>query len=132
MMPAQSPSDWQAVPRFAFDDGPALAHALLALVLAGRKTATCRDAREGANDTAAGACMVVLDGAGVPRAVRETVALDQARFDRVDDDCAFAKGEGDSSLAQWRADHTAGFTRNGHFAPDMLLFCERFLPVAVL
>ncbi len=127
-----APPEWQALPSFAFGDSPALADELLALVLAGGKTPTCWDAREGAKGTAPGMRMVVLDSAGVPRAVLETVALEKARFDAVEADFAFAEGEGDRSLAPWRADHQRYFARNGHFAPDMLLYCERFRLVATL
>jgi uncharacterized protein YhfF len=47
---------------------PALADTLLALVLAGTKTATCWDARDGLKGSAVGDCWVVLDGTRTPRA----------------------------------------------------------------
>jgi uncharacterized protein YhfF len=131
------PDDWAGLPRFAFGDGahlaePVLADALLALVLAGTKTATCWDARDDLKGSAVGERWVVLDGERTPRAVLRTTALAQSRFDAVVTDFAFAEGEGDRSLADWRAQHQDFFTGQGHFAPDMLLWCERFELVAVL
>jgi uncharacterized protein YhfF len=125
------------LPRFAFGDGvrpanPELADALLALVLAGTKTATCWDAREGLKGSAVGDRWVVLDGARTPRAVLRTLALHQCAFAAVDSDFAFAEGEGDRTLDDWRVQHQAYFTDQGHFAPDMLLWCERFELVAAL
>jgi uncharacterized protein YhfF len=123
MTPAQTPSDWQALPRFALGDSPALA---------GHKTPTCRDARENARNVAPGVLMVALDGRGEPRAMLETMALNEAQSDRLDAGCAFAGGEADRSSAQWRTDHQACYSRNGHFAPDMLLYRERFRLVTML
>ncbi len=123
--------DWQSLERFAFGDGPALADALLELVLAGRKTATCWADVEG-QKTSVGQRWVVEDGAGRPRAVIETVSLAQVRFEEVDDRFAFDEGEDDRSLAAWRREHETYFRRLGQFAPGMLLWCERFRLVAVI
>jgi len=112
--------------RWSFGDSPALANALLALVLAGRKTATCWDARDGDKGTSVGYRSIVLDGGGNACAVLESVELQQCRFDDVDSDFAFDEGEGDRTLQAWRTAHRDYFVRNGHFAPNMLLFCERF------
>jgi uncharacterized protein YhfF len=64
--------------------------------------------------------------------VIETVSLTQRRFDEVDADWARLEGEGDGSLADWRDAHRTYFTRNGGFAPDMLLWCEMFRVVKTL
>ena len=90
--------------RFAFGDGPALADELAALVLAGKKTATCWAASDGPL-TSVGKRMVMLDGSGAPLAVLETVELALRRFDEVDAAFAFDEGEGDRSLAFWRSAH---------------------------
>ena len=50
----------------------------------------------------------------------------QRRFDEVDAAFAFEEGEGDCTLAFWRRAHRNYFGRQGTFAPDMLLYCERF------
>lgn len=125
------PTEWAGLERFSYGDSPALADALLALVLAGIKTATCH-AAAGGPQTVVGQRWVALDGAGRPRAVIETTEYRQCRFDQVDAAFAFDEGEGDRSLAFWRAAHERYFRRLGQFAPDMLLYCERFRLLAVL
>ncbi len=76
--------------------------------------------------------MVVLNGSGRPVAVIETTELVMRRFDEVDDLFAFDEGEGDRTLAYWRRAHRKYFERQGNFAPDMSLWCERFRLVARL
>ena len=123
---------WSGLDRFPFGDGPELADALLELILAGKKTATCRSASEGRKGTEVGKRWVVLDGVGRPRAVLETVALARRRFDEVDAAFAAEEGEGDLSLAYWRAAHQAYFERSGGFSPEMPLWCERFELVEII
>ena len=125
MMPEENDPDWRSLEQFAFGDGPELAERLAELVLVGKKRATCWAASEGPQ-THVGKRMVMLDGAGVPRAVVETVELTQRRFGDVDEAFAFDEGEGDGTLGYWRRAHRAYFKRGGQFAPDMLLYCERF------
>jgi len=123
---------WSELDQFPFGDGPELADELLALILEGKKTATCWSATEGEKGTRVGKQWVVLDGAGRPRAVLETIELTQRRFHEVDAAFAFEEGEDDRTLAAWRAAHEEYFTRNKCFAPDMLLYCERFRLVEVI
>jgi len=123
--------DWRSLESFAFGDSPRMADNLLACVLAGAKTATCWSVADG-QQTEVGKRMVVKDGAGRSRAVIETVSLEQARFCDVGWDFAAAEGEGDADLESWRAGHRAYFTRNGGFAPDMMLWCERFRLVEII
>jgi ASCH domain len=61
---------------------------------------------------------------------RPAAELMQRRFDEVDAAFAFEEGEGDCTLAFWRRAHRNYFGRQGTFAPDMLLYCERFRLVA--
>ena len=124
--------DWRGLDRFPFGDGPELAEALLALVLAGTKTATCWSAAEGLKGTAVGKRWVVEDGKGRARAVLETVELTERRFDAVDPQFAFEEGEDDRTLESWRHAHQTYFTRNGGFASDMPLWCERFRLVEII
>ena len=124
-------TDWRALESFAFGDSPEMADQLLGFVLAGAKTATCWSIRDG-QQTEVGKRMIAKDGAGRPRAVLETVSLVQSRFDAVPWSFAEAEGEGDRDLEDWRNGHRAYFTRNGGFAPDMLLWCERFRVVEVI
>jgi uncharacterized protein YhfF len=122
--------------RFSFGDSPEMADELLALVIAGTKTATCgalRDFPPGSpKRPAVGRRDVVLDGQGRPAAVILTVEVEERRFDEVDEAFARDEGEGLRTLAEWRAAHAAYFGRNGGFAPDMMLLCERFRLVGVL
>ncbi|HTQ34254.1 MAG TPA: ASCH domain-containing protein [Stellaceae bacterium] len=122
--------DWRSLETFSFGDNPVLAEELAQLVLAGKKTATCWSVEDGTT-TQVGKHMVMLDGAGRPRAVIETVELTQRRFDEVDAAFAFDEGENDRSLDDWRRAHERYFTRLGQFAVDMMLYCERFRVVAV-
>ena len=123
--------DWHSLESFAFGDNPQLANELLGLVLAGKKTATCWSVSDGPQ-TEIGKRMVVRDGQGRSRAVIETVELTQRRFHEVDAAFANDEGEGDRSLAYWRAAHERYFRRQGTFAPDMPLYCERFRLVKVI
>ena len=118
-----------------FGDNPALADELVALVLAGTKTATCSALweweAEGNPLPTPGLFWVVLDGRGEPRCIVETVEVTFRRYDEVDADFAAAEGEGDRSLAYWRAAHRRFFSRTlpavgKQFATDMPLVCERF------
>jgi uncharacterized protein YhfF len=118
--------DWRDLESFAFGDGPELADELAGLVLAGLKTATCWSVAEGRKGAEVGKPMTVLDSAGRPLAVVQTTELTQRRFDAVDAAFAYDEGENDRSLEGWRRAHQNYFTRQGCFALDMLLYCERF------
>jgi len=125
------PRMWGAMEAFAFGNTPKMADELGALVAAGRKTATCWAAVDG-QQTEVGKRMVMLDGRGRGWAVIETVELTMRRFDEVDDAFARDEGEGDLTLADWREGHRRYFEAEGVFAPDMLLWCERFRLIEVL
>jgi uncharacterized protein YhfF len=123
---------WRDYETFSFGDSPELANELVELVLAGTKRATCWAESQGLLSAEVGKLMVVLDGTGRPRAVLRTLELTKRRFDEVDEDFAFDEGEGDRSLGFWRDAHTRYFTRLGRYAPDMMLWCERFEVVELL
>lgn len=116
---------WRELDAFSFGDTPALADELAALVLDGRKRATCWAASDGMQ-TEVGKRMVMLDGSGRSRAVLQTVQLSLCRFDAVDAAFAYDEGEGDRTLEAWRRAHGAYFGRRNQFAEDMMLWCERF------
>src|SRR3984957_16893056 len=120
------PMDWHDLETFSFGDGPDLANRLLELVLLGTKCATCWAESQGLLSAEVGKLMVVLDGQGAPKAVLKTIELTRRRFDEVDAAFAYDEGEGDRSLRYWREAHTRYFTRLGRYAPDMMLWCERF------
>lgn len=124
-----------AVPEaWAFGATPEVADELLALVLAGTKTATASSLwdYEATGDPVPRAeeFSVVLDGAGEPRAIIETLEVRIRPFGEVDAEHASAEGEGDRSLAYWREVHERFWrlhSENPHgFEPDMPVVCERF------
>jgi uncharacterized protein YhfF len=121
---------------FAFGDSAHLADELLALVLAGKKTATCGALAGygpgGEPMPVVGRRDVVLNGRGERAAVIETVEVAVRRFDEVDETFAYDEGEGDRSYAYWRDAHERYFARNGGFSPDMMVVCERFRLIEVL
>jgi len=123
--------DWRSLEFFSVADTTEMADRLLSFVLAGPKTATCWSIADG-QQTEVGKRMVVKDGAGNPRAVIETVTLEQVRFLDVPWSFARHEGEGDENLQDWRDGHQAYFERNGGFSPDMLLWCERFRLIEIL
>jgi len=114
---------------FKFGDTPELSAECLKLVRSGKKTATCgalRDFEEGDEEMPKpGRRDIALDWQGRPALVIETVEVTQMRFDEVDEDFAMAEGEF-RDLEDWRKGHERFFARNGGFAPDMMLVCERF------
>ena len=128
-MAENADTDWRSLERFSFGDSPELADELAELVLAGKKRATCWAASEGPK-THLGQRWVVLDGAGLPIAVIETTELTQRRFNEVDAAFALEEGEDDRTVTSWRRAHQNYFGRQGTFAPDMVLYCERFRLVA--
>ena len=124
------PQPYAAAVTFSFGDSPEMADELLALVLEGRKTATCGRASDFGPGKAelpmVGRRDVILDGQGRPAAVIETEEVTFRRFDEMDEDFARDEGEGFGTLAEWREGHRDYFERNGGYAPDMTLVCERF------
>ncbi|GAK70443.1 hypothetical protein RRU01S_12_00260 [Agrobacterium rubi TR3 = NBRC 13261] len=130
------PEPYRNAVTFAFGDTPKLADDLLGLVLAGKKTSTCGAFRDfgpkGDPMPVVGRRDVVLDGAGHPAAVIETVEVVIRRFDAVDAAFAFEEGEDDQTLETWRVGHEAYFACNGGFTPDMELVCERFRLIDIL
>ncbi|MGF1529379.1 MAG: ASCH domain-containing protein, partial [Candidatus Competibacterales bacterium] len=114
---------------FTFGDSPALCRELLALVRAGKKTATCEAWHRYASNAEAlptvGRRDIALHWDGRPALVIETLAVALVKYCDVDEAFALAEGENDT-LAGWRDDHRRYFERNGGFSPEMLLVCERF------
>ena len=120
---------------FSFGDSPAMADELLALVLAGTKTATCGALTSfGPSEPMpeAGRRDLVLDGSGNPAAIIETQTVKICRFDEVDADFARDEGEGDGTLEFWRDAHRAYFERNGGWSASMMVVCERFRLIEIL
>lgn len=134
-LPANAPAHGAAYVAEPFGDHPALADELGALVLEGKKTATCSSLweweAEGKPVTEVGAFWIVLDGRGAPLCIVQTTEVTVRRFDEVDAAFAYEEGEDDRSLHSWRAGHQRFFTRTlaaigREFTPEMPLVCERF------
>ena len=128
---ASLPARYAGLPQFSFGDSPALADELLALVVSGRKTATCTTPDD-PNLSRPSDRWVVLDGRGRPACVIETLEITMCRYDQVDAAFAYDEGEDDRSLDAWRRAHRNYFTRLGKFGETMMLVCERFRLVEVL
>lgn len=118
-----------------FGDSPELADELVALIVAGTKTATCSclwewEAENEALPTA-GLKTIVLNGAGEPLCIIETTEVTVRNYADVDEEFAAAEGEGDRSLAYWRDAHWSYFSRvlpaiGKDPTQDIPLVCERF------
>lgn len=114
---------------FRFGDSKALSDALIALVRARRKTATCGALRDFDEEPEAmpvvGRCDIATEWDGTPAVVIRTLKVDTLRFCDVTEEMALAEGE-NADLAGWRADHQRYFERNGGFDPEMMLVFEHF------
>lgn len=101
-------------PAWSFGAGPDDADALLELVLTGTKTGTSSAVASFAADDEplprAGDLSIILDGRAEPRALIVTTEIRVCPFEQVDAEHAAAEGEGDRSLAHWRAVHRKFFT----------------------
>src|SRR5699024_5238482 len=101
-------------PAWALGATPEEADELLALLLAGTKTATSSAAavyaKEGVAPPVRVDLSIVLDGDGRPRALAATTQVRLCAFDDVDAAHAAGEGEGDRSLAHWRRVHEKFFT----------------------
>lgn len=120
---------WSGLPRTSFGS-PGMEQRLAALIIAGRKRATVWNG-SAPNETAPGLQWVVTV-ADRPVCVIETLQVERRRFDQIDAAFAFEEGEGDRTLGFWRKVHQDFFRHEGHFSPDMELWCERFRLVAVI
>lgn len=103
---------------------------LAGLIIAGRKRATVWNGLE-ENPTKPGMQWVVTAN-DKPAAVIETLSVGQCRFDEINAEFAFEEGEGDRSLAYWRAVHQAFFEKEGNFAHDMILWWEKFRLIEII
>ncbi|USQ77666.1 ASCH domain-containing protein [Ornithinimicrobium cryptoxanthini] len=123
-----------APPVWSFGASPEEADELLALVLAGTKTATSsalRDYSDGDDVVPTdGDLSIITDGAGHPRALVQTTQVRTVPFAEVGAAHAEAEGEGDLSLEHWREVHRAFFEKSGGGAPvtdDMPVVLEEFI-----
>ncbi|MEZ4666838.1 MAG: ASCH domain-containing protein [Anaerolineae bacterium] len=120
---------------WGFGDSPTMADELGALVIAGTKTATASLGwvYESGYEVMpqVGDLSVILNGAGEPLCVIETIEIRVKPFDEVDTAFAYDEGEGDRSLAYWREAHSSFFAREctrlaRTMSSQMPVVCERF------
>lgn len=114
---------------WAFGDSAELADELAALVLSGKKTATCSSLAAGIAENAmpiVGAYSIVLDGREKPVCVIRTLATRLLRFSEVTAELAAKEGEGDLSLDYWQTEHRRFFEREGAWSAEMELVFEEF------
>ena len=118
-----------------FGDSPELAKRLVELVVNGPKRATASLRwvydRQLAPMPIVGEYNVLTEHDGTPRAVTRTTHVEERAFCDVDAAFAFEEGEGDRSLAYWRAAHWRFFSPECEalgISPteDMPIILERF------
>lgn len=102
-------------PSWAFGEDPVLADAALARVLDGTRTATSTALPELAHADVPlpvrGDLSIVTDGAGRPGALIRTTRVETVPFGEVGEEVAAAEGEGDGTLASWRAEREVSWRR---------------------
>ena len=123
---------------FAFGDSVELADELAKLVVRGQKRATASLAVEftSLNEALpkAGDVSILLRADHEPVAIIERTSVKAVPFESVDAAFAATEGEGDGSLAYWRAAHTEYFTRvcarlGGSFDAKTEVLCQTFTRV---
>ena len=114
---------------FRFGDSDAMNRELIALVRAGKKRATMgRLSDFGPGKEAkpvVGRCDIVTHWDGTPAAVVRTTHVEELPLNEITEDFALAEGESET-YEEWYDDHRRYFERNGGWAPDMMMICERF------
>ncbi len=126
--PACAGEDYEA---WAFGGDP---DGLLALVLAGTKTATSSAYDAYGPDEPlprVGDYSVILDSREAARCILRTTRVYLCPYEQVPAEHAWKEGEGDRSLAHWRGVHEPFFTGELAavglpFAEDRLVVCEEF------
>ena len=121
---------------FSFGDSPEMADELLALVLAGKKTATVSVVLEDEQTPSVGDLSLVIDGHGNPAWVIKTVHLETVKFCDLTWDMVKREGE-DENFEQWKSGNIRYWTRDAAkrgytFTDQTLITFERFEVVEVL
>lgn len=121
---------------FAFGDSSEMADELLALILAGKKTATVSVILEDEQTPSVGDLSLVLDGRGNPACVIKTVYLETVKFCDLTWDMVKLEGE-DENFEQWKLGNICYWTRDAAkrgyaFTDQIPIVFERFEVVEVL
>ncbi len=126
---------------FFFGGGPPLAAKLAHMVVKGVKRGTtcwlAASERDGSPIPRVGAISIVTDGFGYPLCAIRSEKVEQRRFRDIDAALAFAEGEGDRTLEDWRECHLAYFREEAaqlglRFDEDQQVLFEHFSLLAVL
>lgn len=122
--------------RFSFGDSPEMADELLALVLAGKKTATVSVILEDEQAPSVGDLSLVLDGLSTPACVIKTVHVETVKFCDLTWDMVKLEGE-DENFEQWKSGNIRYWTRDAAkrgytFTDQTPITFERFEVVEVL
>lgn len=126
------PDEYQA---WSFGDTDEMANELGTLVVEGKKTGTASLAWEYAVDgeplPRAGEHSIILDGEGEPLCIIETKRVYIEPYNLVDEEQAYAEGEGNRTLDYWRTAHWDYFSRRCEAigrepSEHMPVVCERF------
>jgi len=137
------PSERAAPARYTawgFGNTPEMADELGDLVVRGIKTATCSlfwEYEAGPEPLPqAGEMSIILNGAGAPICIIETLEIEIKPYNQVEAGFASEEGEGDRSLAYWRQAHWRFFKKGcqalgKELSESMPLVCERFKVVWV-
>jgi uncharacterized protein YhfF len=116
-----------------FGDSPEMADDLLALVMEGKKTATCSALFDYEHDNESppeeGSYHILTDFAGRPHCLVQMTLVSFVPYRDVTEDFALAEGEG--TYQEWQQVHEEFFTRRAaatgnSFTHDTLLVLERF------
>lgn len=122
---------WQDFDVCTFGSSPAVETQLAHLVAIGTKQATA-GAWTGTPESSPGRQWVVADGRRQPVCVIETETVETIPFGAISEAFAAREGEGDGSLAYWRAVHERFFKAEGSWEPEMLVEAETFRLVEVI
>jgi uncharacterized protein YhfF len=135
MLPEDAPRPDFMPDAWYFCDNETDANTLAGLVQAGIKTATCSlfwvYAAGNERMPQVGDLSIITDWGGFPLCIIETTEVEIKPYNTVDLKFAYDEGEGDRSLAYWRAAHWRFFSREcvsigREPAEDMPVVCERF------
>lgn len=123
-----------SLPTWSFGDSPQMADELLALVIAGKKTATCTALKWHLAEPVppVGSLQVIIDGQNRPACVILNTKQFILRFCEVDEHLARKEGEGDLSLTYWQIAHRQFFSQFGIFDEQMWLLFEEFKLIKIL
>jgi len=120
---------------WSFGDSPDMADELADLVKKGIKTASCGSLASYQQDDPTpkiGSYHIILNGEKTAVCVIRMVSMRLIRFCEITAEFAHKEGEGDLSLAYWRKEHQAFFSREGCYSADMELVAEEFQLIEVL